>query len=251
MVRKRLVYPQRQRRTPEQFSWVDHRLVRERRLEPCSAEAWALYLFWALTVSSRIVRSPIVVRNWSGPMLANQPDPVPRQHVRQIRMVHEHPRFSDFYLDQATIEHRIDVLAGQAGLVEQPVDVAMLRMNRPRKSSPGGVVSRLNSIARRANPGAAVPAKIEQDQLRSGLGCNPSPDSSGYLLEPDIPVPPPREPVPHHGFYERGGEVGRSVEDGVTGVSRAKPGISGPSAQRRGQVARRHDPAGGGQGAIQ
>ena len=45
MMHKRLLYPQRQRRTPEQFSWVDHRLVRERRLEPCSAQAWALYLF--------------------------------------------------------------------------------------------------------------------------------------------------------------------------------------------------------------
>lgn len=45
MVHKRLLHPQRQRRTPEQFSWVDHRLVRERRLEPCSTEAWALYLF--------------------------------------------------------------------------------------------------------------------------------------------------------------------------------------------------------------
>ena len=45
MVHKRLLCPQRLRRTPEQFSWVDHRLVRERRLEPCPAEAWALYLF--------------------------------------------------------------------------------------------------------------------------------------------------------------------------------------------------------------
>ena len=45
MVHKRLLRPQRRRRTPKQFSWVDHRLVRERRLEPCSAEAWALYLF--------------------------------------------------------------------------------------------------------------------------------------------------------------------------------------------------------------
>ena len=121
---------------------------------------------------------------------------------------------------------------------------------RSREREPAG--SRfVNSIARHTNPGAAVPAKIEQGQLRSGLGCNPSPDSSGDLLEPDIPVPPPREPVPHHGFYERGGEVGRSVEDGVTGVSRAKPGISLPGAQRRGQVALRHDPAGVGQGALQ
>ena len=45
MVNKKLLCPQRRRRTPEQFSWVDHRLVRERRLEACSAEAWALYLF--------------------------------------------------------------------------------------------------------------------------------------------------------------------------------------------------------------
>ena len=43
MVQKRLL--RAQRRTPEQFSWVDHRLVRERRLESCSAQSWALYLF--------------------------------------------------------------------------------------------------------------------------------------------------------------------------------------------------------------
>ena len=84
-----------------------------------------------------------------------------RQHIRQIRMVHEHPRFSGFHLGQPTLEHRIDVLAGQAGYVDQPVDVGMFRMNRPRKSSSSGVVSRVNRIARRTNPGAAVPAKIK------------------------------------------------------------------------------------------
>ena len=45
MVEKRLLCPNRRRRTPAQFSWLDHRLVRERRLEHCPAEAWALYLF--------------------------------------------------------------------------------------------------------------------------------------------------------------------------------------------------------------
>jgi hypothetical protein len=30
---------------PTQFSWIDHRLVRERHLERCHTEAWALYLF--------------------------------------------------------------------------------------------------------------------------------------------------------------------------------------------------------------
>ena len=50
MVEKRLLCPQRTRRTPRQFSWLDHRLVRERRLQHCPVEAWALYLF-LVTVS--------------------------------------------------------------------------------------------------------------------------------------------------------------------------------------------------------
>ena len=45
MVKKHLIYPQRMRRIPSQFSWVDHRLVRERHIESCSHPALALYLF--------------------------------------------------------------------------------------------------------------------------------------------------------------------------------------------------------------
>jgi hypothetical protein len=37
--------PQRRRRIPPQFSWVDHRLVRDRHIDGHSAEALALYLF--------------------------------------------------------------------------------------------------------------------------------------------------------------------------------------------------------------
>jgi hypothetical protein len=42
---KRLLCPQRLRRVPEQFSWLDHRLVRDRHLAGRSAGALALYLF--------------------------------------------------------------------------------------------------------------------------------------------------------------------------------------------------------------
>jgi len=42
---KRLLRPERQRQIPPQFSWLDHRLVRERRLQNCEPPAWALYLF--------------------------------------------------------------------------------------------------------------------------------------------------------------------------------------------------------------
>ena len=42
---KRVLCRERLRRVPEQFSWLDHRLVRDRHLSRCSVEALALYLF--------------------------------------------------------------------------------------------------------------------------------------------------------------------------------------------------------------
>ncbi len=45
MVSKNPILPQRLRRVPQQFSWVDQRLVRERYLDRCSHPAAALYLF--------------------------------------------------------------------------------------------------------------------------------------------------------------------------------------------------------------
>jgi hypothetical protein len=41
---KRLLCPQRLRRIPRQFSWIDQRLVREHYIERCDAQALALYL---------------------------------------------------------------------------------------------------------------------------------------------------------------------------------------------------------------
>ena len=45
MIPKYPICPQRIRKIPSQFSWVDHRLVRERYIESCSHPAAALYLF--------------------------------------------------------------------------------------------------------------------------------------------------------------------------------------------------------------
>ena len=45
MTIKRVLCPERVRQIPAQFSWVDHRLVRERYLERCDPPAAALYLF--------------------------------------------------------------------------------------------------------------------------------------------------------------------------------------------------------------
>lgn len=41
---KRLLDAHRLRRVPSQFSWVDHRLVRQNHLPRAAATAWGLYL---------------------------------------------------------------------------------------------------------------------------------------------------------------------------------------------------------------
>ena len=41
---KRVLCPERVRRVPDQFSWVDHRLVRDKHICGCGPEALALYL---------------------------------------------------------------------------------------------------------------------------------------------------------------------------------------------------------------
>jgi hypothetical protein len=41
---KHLIDAQRVRRVPSQFSWLDHRLVRQNHLPRAGAQAWGLYL---------------------------------------------------------------------------------------------------------------------------------------------------------------------------------------------------------------
>jgi hypothetical protein len=45
MIEKVPIYPHRIRKVPKQFSWVDHRLVRDRYIDHCTHQAAALYLF--------------------------------------------------------------------------------------------------------------------------------------------------------------------------------------------------------------
>ena len=45
MVQKHPLCPDRIRKVPKQFSWIDHRLVRDRHIDRCGHQAAALYLF--------------------------------------------------------------------------------------------------------------------------------------------------------------------------------------------------------------
>lgn len=42
---KAVICPKRIRKVPARFSWVDHRLVQDRHIDRCDADALALYLF--------------------------------------------------------------------------------------------------------------------------------------------------------------------------------------------------------------
>lgn len=53
MLSKRLLCLARVRRLPQQLSWVDQRLVRERYIDRCDAHALAIYLFLATVADDR------------------------------------------------------------------------------------------------------------------------------------------------------------------------------------------------------
>src|SRR4029077_4894844 len=44
-MKKRVLNPERLRKVPPQFSWIDHRLVQENHFPQCDHSAWTLYLF--------------------------------------------------------------------------------------------------------------------------------------------------------------------------------------------------------------
>lgn len=69
MTPKTPVCPDRIRSIPEQFSWVDHRLVRDRYIDRLTHKAAALYLFLATVADAK------------GPV---QPGQFPQLHVRPV-----------------------------------------------------------------------------------------------------------------------------------------------------------------------
>ena len=56
-----MVLPGRVRQVPRQFSWIDHRLVRERFIDRCDAPAAALYLFLVTVGDAQGVSSDFLI----------------------------------------------------------------------------------------------------------------------------------------------------------------------------------------------
>ena len=53
MITKPPIYPDRIRKTPKQFSWLDHRLVSDHYIDRCTHGAAALYLFLVTVADAR------------------------------------------------------------------------------------------------------------------------------------------------------------------------------------------------------
>jgi len=53
MPRKRVLRPDRLRRVPAQFSWIDQRLIGDRHIERCDVQALALYLVLVSVADAR------------------------------------------------------------------------------------------------------------------------------------------------------------------------------------------------------
>ena len=52
-MKKRVLNPERLRKVPPQFSWIDHRLVQENYFVRCDHRAWTLYLFLVSVADAR------------------------------------------------------------------------------------------------------------------------------------------------------------------------------------------------------
>jgi len=102
-INKRVLCSDRLRHVPPQFSWIDHRLVRDRHIAGRSAEALALYLF-LVTVSDGqglSFYSDAGIRRLlplEGPALARA-----RQELVRARLIaYENPLYQVLSLDKPT-----------------------------------------------------------------------------------------------------------------------------------------------------
>jgi hypothetical protein len=104
MLQKRLICPQRIRKVPDQFSWVDHRLIQDRYIDRCSHKAAALYLFLVAVADAK------GLSYWSDPSIekrlsmdAGQLDGARKELIRVSLIAYEKPLYQVLSLDEPPI----------------------------------------------------------------------------------------------------------------------------------------------------
>ena len=102
-MQKRLLVPSRVRQVPRQFSWVDQRLVRDRHIARCDAEALALYLFLVTVADAQGLS--FYARASVGRLLSWSPAELERARATLIRaglIAYEAPLYQVLALEPST-----------------------------------------------------------------------------------------------------------------------------------------------------
>ena len=101
---KHLLEPERLRKIPPQFSWIDQRLVRERHIERLSHAADALYLFLVTVADARGLSfySERSIGRYLA-MAADRLDTARRELLRADLIAYRQPLYQVLSLDAAAI----------------------------------------------------------------------------------------------------------------------------------------------------
>lgn len=121
MPRKRVLRPERLRRVPAQFSWIDQRLVREGYLERCDVQALALYLLLVTVADAQGL-------SYYGDATACRLLSMPLQSLERARVTliragliaYEPPLYQVLALDAPTPPRTSGLASAQAALARLP-----------------------------------------------------------------------------------------------------------------------------------
>ena len=121
-VLKRVLRPERLRRVPQQFRWIDQRLVRDRHIAKVSSQALALYLF-LLTVADAQGLSYYSDPSISQLLALDAPALIrARQELSAAALIaYQRPLYQVLSLDAPRPEHREPMPLGDilSGLLEK------------------------------------------------------------------------------------------------------------------------------------
>jgi hypothetical protein len=121
MPRKRVLRPERLRRVPAQFSWIDQRLVREGYLERCDVQALALYLLLVTVADAQGL-------SYYGDTTVCRLLSIPQQALERARVAligarliaYERPLYQVLGLDPPTPPRMPGLQSAQAALARLP-----------------------------------------------------------------------------------------------------------------------------------
>lgn len=127
MIQKQPIHPQRIRRIPAKFSWVDHRLVCDRHIESCSHPAAALYLFLVTVADQQglsYYSAPSLMSRLS--MDAATLDSARQTLIRLGLIAYENPLYQVLSLEPFAQTAHVPPEVHSMGPMDQPIPIGQI-----------------------------------------------------------------------------------------------------------------------------